>query len=53
VTGGGAARLRDRGIDVCIGVLFQEARQLVEEWAARLTNRVSLETSCGEVRTLA
>jgi diaminohydroxyphosphoribosylaminopyrimidine deaminase/5-amino-6-(5-phosphoribosylamino)uracil reductase len=43
VTGSGAARLKDCGIDVCIGILAHEARQLVEEWATRLTNRVSLE----------
>jgi diaminohydroxyphosphoribosylaminopyrimidine deaminase/5-amino-6-(5-phosphoribosylamino)uracil reductase len=36
VTGHGAARLRDAGIDVCVGVLSREARQLVEAWAARL-----------------
>jgi diaminohydroxyphosphoribosylaminopyrimidine deaminase/5-amino-6-(5-phosphoribosylamino)uracil reductase len=35
VTGGGAARLRDAGIEVCVGVLSREARQLVEAWARR------------------
>jgi len=44
VTGGGAARLTDCGIEVCFGVLAHEAQQLVEEWAARLTGPSSLAT---------
>jgi diaminohydroxyphosphoribosylaminopyrimidine deaminase / 5-amino-6-(5-phosphoribosylamino)uracil reductase len=38
VAGGGAARLSDAGIEVTIGVLAREARQLVETWAARLAS---------------
>jgi diaminohydroxyphosphoribosylaminopyrimidine deaminase/5-amino-6-(5-phosphoribosylamino)uracil reductase len=37
VTGGGVARLRDGGIEVCVGVLAREARQLVEDWATNVT----------------
>ncbi len=43
VTGGGAARLRDAGIEVRIGVLAGEARQLVEGWAVRLARRSPVE----------
>jgi diaminohydroxyphosphoribosylaminopyrimidine deaminase/5-amino-6-(5-phosphoribosylamino)uracil reductase len=43
VTGGGAARLRDGGIEVSIGVLAGEARQLVETWAVRLASRSPME----------
>jgi len=33
VTGGGVARLRLQGVDVCVGVLAVEARHLIENWA--------------------
>jgi diaminohydroxyphosphoribosylaminopyrimidine deaminase/5-amino-6-(5-phosphoribosylamino)uracil reductase len=46
VTGGGAARLRCGGIEVCVGVLVDEARELVEEWAARLTGRRESSSHC-------
>jgi diaminohydroxyphosphoribosylaminopyrimidine deaminase / 5-amino-6-(5-phosphoribosylamino)uracil reductase len=33
VTGGGGARLRLHGVEVRVGVLANDARQLIEEWA--------------------
>jgi diaminohydroxyphosphoribosylaminopyrimidine deaminase/5-amino-6-(5-phosphoribosylamino)uracil reductase len=50
VTGGGAARLRDGGIEVCIGVLGREALQLVEAWAVRLAGRSPMEACLVGVR---
>jgi diaminohydroxyphosphoribosylaminopyrimidine deaminase / 5-amino-6-(5-phosphoribosylamino)uracil reductase len=39
VIGGGVARLRLHGVDVSMGVLAGEARELIEEWEADIVAR--------------
>jgi diaminohydroxyphosphoribosylaminopyrimidine deaminase / 5-amino-6-(5-phosphoribosylamino)uracil reductase len=52
VTGGGVARLRRHGVDVCVGVRAEDARRLIEAWARRVagdagSGRVEIESrSC-------